>query len=104
MQILHISYFYMSNNDNNKTTSEACVYSIPCNVCNQIYIGKTSRIIKNHIYEHIQDFKFGGFLNVLVIINLETKHGFNFKDSKMLVRILYWGVRDFHLWQEESEP
>ena len=51
-----------------------------------IYVGETSRTIYKRYYEHIQDFILVHG-NALVKRNLETKDSFNFKDSKMIVKV-----------------
>ena len=56
-------------------------------MCKMICIDESSRTNKKHIYKHILDFKLGDFWNPLVKHNLETIHNFNYKDSKMLVKV-----------------
>ena len=51
---------------------------------NKIYIIENSRKIQKHL-KNIQDLKFGDFRNAKH--NLETKHSFNSKDSKLLIEI-----------------
>ena len=67
--------------------SETGVYSIVCTGCNKNYIGEISRSIKTYIDVFIRDFKIENDWNTLVKRNLETKHDFNFRYSKMLVNI-----------------
>ena len=76
-------------NNNYQITSEADIYANPCNMCNKICLWRTSRTVKGCIYEHIWFFKLNNVHKVLVKHNLETKHSFNFKDFKTLVKIHY---------------
>ena len=48
----------------------------------------TSWLIKKCIYEQMKDFRNGDNRNTFVKNNLETKHSFNFKDSKMFVNMI----------------
>ena len=56
-----------------------------CTGCNKDYTDETLGSIKKRINEHIRDLKIGDDWKVLANYNLETKHSFNFKDSKLFV-------------------
>ena len=56
-------------------------------MCNKIYIDETSRMVNKLFLEHIQDFKLGDIHYGLSKYYLEIKHGFNFKNFKMFVKI-----------------
>jgi len=73
--------------NNTQTRSNAGVYTIQCLDCNKQYIGETSRHIDQRIREHKRDIRNGQMNNALTKHISETNHSFNFKESKLLVRI-----------------
>ena len=75
------------DNENNNTPIKSMtgVYDISRMDCNKQYVGETLRVLKKWIHEHISDLKKKGNMNNrLVKLNLETRHNFNFNDSKMV--------------------
>ena len=69
------------NTPNKPPESNACVYSIPCSGCNGVYIGQTSRTLKQRLDEHRRALKSADPKNALVIHRNAQNHNFNFKKA-----------------------
>ena len=65
----------------------ANVYYIPCKDCKLKYIGKTSRNIYKHLYEHKSDIRSDNLNNALCLHISKTDHNFDFNAATMLAHI-----------------
>ena len=69
------------NTSNKPPESNACVYSIPCSGCTSVYIGQTSRTLKQRLYEHRRALKSADPKNALVTHRNSENHNFNFRKA-----------------------
>ena len=69
------------NTPNKPPESNACIYSIPCTGCNSVYIGQTSRTLKQRLDEHRRALKSADPKNALVIHRNAKNHNFNIKKA-----------------------
>jgi hypothetical protein len=62
------------------------VYSISCNDCDKVYIGRTNRQIKQRMAEHKNDTKNRKTLSAPSVHFMETGHTLNFENPTTLVK------------------
>ena len=74
---------------NNKTTSHAGIYSIPCKDSNKHYISETQCNLEKRIYEHKWSIKANDNQNALFFHMLELKHTFDFSQATLIRPIHY---------------
>lgn len=80
-------FFSKTKSKTKKELKSNVVYDIPCLQCNRSYVGQTGRYLKQRLKEHQNDQK--NYLlkanpTALVEHKLETGHGFDFDNAKIL--------------------
>lgn len=60
------------------------VYSIPCTQCEGVYIGQTSRVLKDRITSHKSDCRLSKKTCALAQHHLELGHNFDYSETKVL--------------------
>ncbi|XP_060537265.1 uncharacterized protein LOC132708734 [Cylas formicarius] len=60
------------------------IYSIPCNQCDQVYIGQTSRVLKDRITSHKSDCRLNKNTCSLATHSNQMDHDVNFVETKIL--------------------
>lgn len=71
------------------------VYSIPCNECDQIYIGQTSRCLSGRLTSHMSDCNTGKLSCSLVEHVIVGKHTMSFDNTKILAKEKNYNKRLF---------
>jgi len=71
------------------------VYSIPCAVCDLIYVGQTSQQLKQRMSQHKSDINKSNKNCALATHCRETKHSMNFDNAKILEKETRVGKRSF---------
>lgn len=60
------------------------VYSIPCTQCDKVYIGQTSRVLKDRITNHKSDCRLNKNTSTLAQHYLSFNHYFDYNNTKIL--------------------
>ncbi len=68
----------------NRDVRKACVYQIPCQNCDKVYIGETFRGIETRLKEHRYDMRCFNVNNAIVNHRLDTSHIVDWKSAKVL--------------------
>ena len=63
-----------------------CTYKIPCNDCNQFYIGQTSKALNVRIKQHQYDIRLGKISNAIFCHQSNYNHSINWRDSCVVKR------------------
>ena len=75
------------------STSNACIYRVPCRECSLGYIGETSGDVKSRIYEHKRDLIKDNKLNALVQHRNLEEHNFDLRKTDIIKYIHSTNVR-----------
>ena len=62
------------------------VYEIPCLGCSGTYAGQTKQWLKQRITQHRSDYRLAKNSSALALHHINTGHGFDFNNAKILER------------------
>ena len=71
---------------NSPPTNSGIIYKIPCNDCNQFYIGQTGKTLEKRIAQHKYSVRMAHNNSALFQHKAENDHHINWSDSKVLAK------------------
>ena len=69
---------------NSPDENKGCVYSIPCNRCDQFYIGQTGKFLEKRLEQHKQSVRYGQENNAVFCHVRDFNHSINWQETKKI--------------------
>ena len=70
---------------NSPTQESGCIYEIPCNNCNKIYIGQSGKTLSTRIQQHKYNVRVGNMSSSLFQHMNDCNHSINWKEAKEII-------------------
>ena len=93
LKLLNINVVFSFENNlksilirNNHNSINCGIYKIPCNECNQYYIGQTGKSLDVRIKQHQGSVRYGQESNAIFCHVRDNDHRINWSDSRILIK------------------